>query len=268
MSVLHEADVFDAHPAAPNGTAVLLLAGSSGRVETERARLLAAHGARVRAMRWFGGAGQRPVPHEVPLELFVEQIELLDDDCDRVVMFGTSFGAEAALLTATLRPVDAVIAVAATSVVWPGWHDGAWSSHWSLGGEPVPFVPFDPDWVADADPPEFRGLYTTSLERFGHEAAAARIATERIAGEVLLVVGGDDRVWPSDDFARRIAASRESAARVTTVVTHPDAGHRLLLPGERPAAGGVNMSRGVTAAADAELGTLAWPEVLRVLAGR
>lgn len=105
------ADVFDAHPAEPHGTAVLLLAGSSGRIETNRAEMLAAHGARVRAIRWFGGVGQRPAPHEVPLELFVDEIDALRANHDRVALFGTSFGAEAALSVAAVTPVDATVAV-------------------------------------------------------------------------------------------------------------------------------------------------------------
>lgn len=263
--MLAEGDRFDAHPATPNGTGVLLLAGSSGRIETQRAGLLAAHGARVRALRWFGGEGQRPVPHEVPVELFVEQFEGLRRECDRVVVFGTSFGAEAALLTATLCDVDGVIAVAPTSVVWAGAHDGAWSSHWTVAGEPVPFTPFDPDWVPDGDPPAYRALYASSLARFTEQASAARIAVERIQGEVLLIVGGDDRVWPSDAFAHEIDEARRSAGLPTTVIGHPDAGHRLLLPGEEPASGGMRMARGGSAASDAELGERAWPEILRVL---
>lgn len=82
-SVPH-ADRHDAFPEVPCGTAVLLLAGSSGRVESQRADLLARHGARVRAIRWFGGMGQRPAPHEVPIELFIDQLDLLRRDADRV----------------------------------------------------------------------------------------------------------------------------------------------------------------------------------------
>jgi dienelactone hydrolase len=266
--ILAESDRYDARPAEPNGTGVLLLAGSSGRIEIERAELLAGHGARVRATRWFGGEGQRPAPHEVPIELFAEQIDALREECGRVVVFGTSFGAEAALLTASLCPVDAVIAVAPTSVVWAGAHDGDWSSHWTHSGEPVPFTPFDPDWTPDADPPAFRGLYASSLARFAERASAARIAVERIEGEVLLIVGGDDQVWPSEAFAREIVAARAAAGRRTTVVGHPDAGHRLLLPGEEAASGGVRMARGGSVAADAALGRRAWPDIRRVVGAR
>ncbi|MGW9627951.1 alpha/beta fold hydrolase [Microbacterium sp. NPDC055521] len=263
--VLAEADLFDAHPAESNGTGVLLLAGSSGRLESGRAMLLATHGARVRAVRWFGGEDQRPTPHEVPIELFIEQIGVLRRDCDRVIAFGTSFGAEAALVTATLCSVDAVIAVAPTSIVWAGAHDGAWSSHWTLAGDPLPYTSFDHDWAPDADPPAFRSLYSSSMQRFPKKAAAARIPVEKITGDVLLVAGGDDQVWPSACFAQQIISAREKAGLRSTLVSHPDAGHRLLLPGEQPATGGMRMARGGTPKADAELGERAWPQILRVL---
>lgn len=259
------ADLYDAFPTVPSGTAVLLLAGSSGRVESARADLLAAQGARVRALRWFGGVGQRPAPHEVPLELFTDELDTLRADHDRVAILGTSFGAEAALSVAAMTNVDATIAMAPSSVVWAGALDGVWSSHWTRAGEPLPFVPFDGSWHPATTPPAYRSLYERSLRADASTAAAARIPVERIGGEVLLVVGGDDQVWPSDLFAAQIVAARERAGLTTTVVSHPDAGHRVLLPGETPATGGIHMVRGGSPVADAALGALAWPEILRAL---
>jgi len=61
-------------PAVPCGTSVLLLAGSSGRVDIGRAAVLARQGATVLAIRWFGGPGQQPGPYEVPLETIVEAL--------------------------------------------------------------------------------------------------------------------------------------------------------------------------------------------------
>ena len=95
--------------------------------------------------------------------------------------------------------------------------------------------------------------------------AAATIPVERFFGDVLLVAGGDDRVWPSVDFARRIEARRAAYDLPTTLVTHPEAGHRVVLPGETVATGGASMARGGTEAADRALGLLAWPEIRRVL---
>lgn len=264
-TILDAADLHDAVPERPSGTAVLLLAGSSGRIEVERAELLAAHGARVRAIRWFGGVGQRPVPHEVPLELFAANLDQLREESDRVAVFGTSFGAEAALATAAVAPVDAVIAAAPSSVVWPGVFDGRWSSHWTLRGEPLPFVPFDPSWEPDTDPPSYRDLYERSLRAGGDAVPVARIPVERISAEVLLIVGDDDQVWPSDVFADAIVAARDDRGLTTTVVRHAAAGHRVLLPGESPATGGARMARGGTPEADAELGLLAWTQIGRLL---
>ena len=263
-SVPH-ADRHDAFPEVPCGTAVLLLAGSSGRVESQRADLLARHGARVRAIRWFGGVGQRPAPHEVPIELFIDQLDLLRRDADRVAIFGTSFGAEAALVTASLHPVDATVAVAPSSVVWAGLTDGDWSSHWTRRGTPLPAVSFDPSWVPSTVPPEYRSLYEASIDRAPDATAAAAIRTENITGVVVLIAGGDDRVWPSDRFAAEISARRSAHGRETTVVAHPAAGHRMVLPGETVAAGGVTMARGGSPSADAELGALAWPQIVHAL---
>lgn len=258
-------DRHDAFPGVPCGTAVLLLAGSSGRVEVERADLLARHGARVRAIRWFGGAGQRPAPHEVPIEMFVDQLDLLRREADRVAIFGTSFGAEAALVTASLHSVDATVAVAPSSVVWAGFAEGSWSSHWTRHGRPLPAVAFDPSWSPTTDPPEYRTLYESSAERAPAAAASAAIRAENIAGVVVLVAGGDDRVWPSNRFAAEIAERRRAYGRETTVVTHPDAGHLMVLPGESVVVGGRAMSRGGSPSADAELGARAWPQIVRAL---
>ncbi|WP_311258957.1 acyl-CoA thioester hydrolase/BAAT C-terminal domain-containing protein [Microbacterium sp. WCS2018Hpa-9] len=258
-------DTYDALPERPCGTAVLLLAGSSGRLESARADLLSHRGARVRAIRWFGGIGQRPAPHEVPIELLIDQIELLRRDHDRVAIFGTSFGAEAALVTAATVEVDATIAVSPSSVIWSGLAEGRWSSHWSLGGSPMPAVEFDSAWTPTTDPPEYLSLYSSSLSLDPALTEAATIPVERISGDLLLIAGGDDRVWPSAAFATAISQRRRAHGRRTTIVQHPDAGHRLLLPGEVAAVGGVQMARGGTPRADAALGAQAWPEISRIL---
>lgn len=254
-------------PERPCGTAVLVLAGSSGRVETARAELLARSGAVADSIRWFGGPGQQPGPWEVPVELFRARVAELRTLADRVVILGTSFGAEAALITAAHTPeVDAVIAFAPTDVVWAGIRpEGGQTSHWTLAGAPLPYVPYVEDWRPGTDPPAYRELYRTSWQRADQDQRdAATIPVERIP-EVLLVAGGDDRVWPSVDQADRIAARRRSAGLDTMIISSPDAGHRTILPGEPIAAGGQTMARGGTAEADAALGGLAWPKITDLL---
>lgn len=253
-------------PDTPTGTGVLVLAGSSGRVETARCQLLAVHGVLAESVRWFGGPGQNPGPWEIPIELFQSRVAALRTECDRVVIMGTSFGAEAALLTASLTPaVDAVIAFAPTDVVWAGIHDGAQTSHWTLGGKPVPFIPYVDDWHPDTDPPAYRDLYRESWKRASPELrAAATIAVERIP-RVILVAGGDDQVWPGTEHAERIARRRTAAGMETMIIQDGEAGHRVVLPGEEPVVGGQSMARGGAPAADSRLGERAWSVILDVL---
>ena len=107
-------------PAEPTGWGVVVLAGSSGRVEVARAKLFAGLGAVCIALRWFGGEGQAPGICEVPLEVFTRATDrLIEEGCERVAYVGTSKGAEAALLIATDDPrVRVVAAISPSSVVW------------------------------------------------------------------------------------------------------------------------------------------------------
>ncbi|MGW6282441.1 acyl-CoA thioester hydrolase/BAAT C-terminal domain-containing protein [Kribbella sp. NPDC055071] len=243
-------------------TGVLLLHGSSGVPDLDRARILQAEGYDVLAPQWT-------VSSEVPLESF--PLDKLADSNDRLVVMGTSFGAEAALLLGALDDrVDSVIAFAPSAYVWARFGEGGVQrSAWSWRGEPLPFVPFSLDWQADDDPPSFTGWYRRSLEQYRgleqYDAEPARIPVERIRGEVLLVAGGDDKVWPAVEFADEI--TRRRGELPTRTVSLAAAGHRVVLPGEEPKTAGQRMARGGTEAADRELGALAWDDVRRVLAG-
>jgi pimeloyl-ACP methyl ester carboxylesterase len=251
------------HLVGDGPTGVLVLSGSSGRVETERCRVLAEAGATAASYRWFGETLDR-----VPLESFDEALALLHERCDRLVVLGTSRGAEAALLLGARHPeIEAVVAISPSDVVWAALGEQRpQRSSWTSGGEPLPFVPYDDAWVADTDPPEFLGHYEHCLVAFADRVPAARIPVDRIAGEVVLVAGGDDRLWPSIEFAEAIVRRREAAGLATTLVSHPEAGHRVVLPGEEPPAPS-HLVHGGSAAADAELGRLLWPELLRLLSG-
>lgn len=249
-----------------SGVGALVLTGSSGRVDADRARLLAEHGALSESIRWFGGEGQHAAPFEIPLELFLDRVARLRQDCDRVVVAGTSFGAEAALLTGALcDDVTAVVAFAPSDVVWAGvTPQGRLTSHWTYGGVPLPFVPFDDGWQPDDDPPSYVGHYLLSRERYAFEATEAAIPVERIR-EVILVAGGDDQVWPAVEHAGRIRDRRAAHNLPTTLVTDAGAGHRTVLPNEPVVTAGSRIRRGGTDAADRRLGQAAWEHVRRLL---
>ncbi|MXG87993.1 acyl-CoA thioester hydrolase/BAAT C-terminal domain-containing protein [Nocardioides flavescens] len=253
----------DAHLAGAGRTGVLVLSGSSGRVERQRCDVLAA-GLDVTALsyRWFDLVLDR-----VPLESFEEPLAWLHERCDRLVVLGTSRGAEAALLLGSLHAeVDAVVAVSPSHVVWAALSDRRpQTSSWTRGGEPLPFVPYDDDWVPPTDPPEYVGQYHSALARFADRVPAARIPVERIAGEVVLSSGGDDRLWPAGAYADEIARRRAAYGLDTVALHEPAAGHRVLLPGETPQP--ARLVHGGTPAADAALGTRLWSELVR-LTGR
>lgn len=59
-------------------TGLIVLSGSSGRVEHARAEVFAAHGLTTLALRWFGGPGQPCEPCEVPLETWTWKGRPLD----------------------------------------------------------------------------------------------------------------------------------------------------------------------------------------------
>jgi hypothetical protein len=259
-------------PGRATGVGVLVLGGSSGRVETQRVGLLAAAGAVASSVRWFGGAGQPPGICEVPLETFGAALDRLAPECDRLAVLGTSKGAEAALLLAAHdRRVAVVAAFAPTHVVWANvgagtdGRDRPQRSSWTLRGTPLPFVPYTDDWEPDCDPPAYRGAYEASLARYPGQVERAAVGAERIRGEVLLVAGGDDAVWPGADWSRRLADRRAEHGLPTTVVVEPGAGHRVLLPGETRPQQSRPLAYGGTDEADRRLGGRAWAELARLL---
>ncbi|MFE6511587.1 alpha/beta fold hydrolase [Nocardioides sp. NPDC057767] len=255
------------------GTGVLVLSGSSGRVETDRCRMLASHGVAAASIRYFGGPGQPGEARLVPLEAFDDVLTDLHSRYERLVVIGTSWGAQAALLLGTLHPeIDAVVAISPTYVSWAGLSDERpQRSSWTLRGEQVPFVPFDDEAIedavkeADGELPSFSEAYLSALEKYADRVPAATIPVERIAGEVVLVAGGDDALWPSVLFAEAVRRRRTAHDLETIVITHPEAGHRVVLPGEPVLPPSQRLAWGGSERADRELGLLAWPEIAAVL---
>jgi uncharacterized protein len=261
-------------PTSPSGLGVVVLHGSSGRPDLERARLFANHGALSLALHWFGGEGQVPGICEVPLETFFLAVDrMMQFGCDRIALVGTSKGAEAALLTAIHDSrIEAVIAVSPSSVVWantgPGRDGEAWPqrSSWTLSDASLPFVAYDPYWRPQKRDGlvSYRSFHEQSLSRFAKEAVDSAIPVERIDAAVLLVAGGDDALWPSEPFARAIVARRAAASKETSLIVRPDAGHRVLFPGETKPRSTLH-AHGGSDEADSALGRAAWKEIVALL---
>jgi hypothetical protein len=270
---------FLAEPAAgPAGAGVVVLSGSSGRIEYERCRLFARAGVSAMSVRWFGGPGQPPGICEIPLETVAAATTLLRGrGARRVSVLGVSKSAEAALLLSTFSDcADAVIALAPTSVVWanvgPGLdeRDRPRRSSWTWRGRPLPFVPYDESWTQsepDGAPVSVLGWYERSLAVFADRLPAAAIPVERTAAELVLVAGGADRMWPSLRFARELADRHAATGRTAKLISRPDAGHRTVFPGEAAPPRSTRFDHGGSAEADALLGAAAWPSVLAAVRG-
>jgi pimeloyl-ACP methyl ester carboxylesterase len=255
-------------------TGVIVLGGSSGRIDNVRAGLFAEAGARALALQWFGGADQSPGICEIPLETFVDATDLLiSKGCERIILVGTSKGAEAALLASTIdQRINAVVAISPSSVVWgnigAGIDGRAWPerSSWSFGGSPLDFVPADTSWQKEYRDSlvSYRSFFEKCLSNDAEANRRARIPTEISAADLILVAGGDDALWPSDSFARSLVQSRERNGRSATLIFDQEAGHRILFPGEVTPRSGLH-AHGGTDEADSRLGQKAWREIVALL---
>jgi hypothetical protein len=244
-------------PGTEPQAAFLVLSGSSGRVETERARVLASHGVAALAMKWFGGPNQPRTPREVALESFAPALDRLDAISDRLGVLGTSFGAEACLLLGLFdQRIDVVAALAPTSTVWatPDLDTAGRpvrASKWTWRGDPLPYVPYvDQTSWEGRELRTARDIHEASIRLYADRVPEATIPVELITADVLLAAGGDDEVWQADIFAEQIRSRREGADLPTVVVHDAKAGHRAILPGESPPPPRPDLARGGDPAAD------------------
>ena len=204
---------FFLRPADKPQRALILLGGSEGgkswSTHAAHIQQLMDQGYCVLSLAYFGAEGLPKVQRAIPLEYFAKamhwlgaQKEVLPND---YAVMGVSRGAELALLLGTRYPdIKTVIAIAPSSVVFPGPPTGIWDalhgqhSAWSFGGRELPFVPIPYSWTS------LRGMITGNRTRMFEKAlrdqravAAADIPIERIQGPILLLSFTRDQVWPS-----------------------------------------------------------------------
>jgi hypothetical protein len=257
-------------PAAQTGWGVVVLAGSSGRVDVARARLFAGLGTVCIALRWFGGERQPPGICEVPLEVFTRATDrLIQEGCGRVAYVGTSKGAEAALLIATDDPrIRVVAAISPSPVVWANIGPGVdgvarpQRSSWTRGGVPLPFVRYDETWRPEMREGlvTYRRLYERSLQIGADNLSAATIPVEKAQAEIILLRVVTTHYGHRTCSQNEIAEPLASAGKNATLIHHPNAGHRLLFPSETTPRSNQH-AHGGSDEADAELGRSAWDAI-------
>ncbi|OYR63122.1 hypothetical protein DJ83_03495 [Halorubrum ezzemoulense] len=129
-------------------------------------------------------------------------------------------GAILALLAGSEFDVSGpVVSINGSGVVSEGFTEDNYpsgTSTWTLDGEPVPYLDSEL-WYDGSDGAE------------EDEVEAASIPVEKIGGRVLLVSGGDDRVWPSADL-HGVAVDRldDRGHPDYEHLVYEDAGHYIL----------------------------------------
>lgn len=263
---------------------VLALGGSDGGVATYWARLLAPETFACLAVAYFNTPETQPSLTEVRLERFEKALRWLRDhrrvamSDGRVAVLGVSKGGELALLLAATFPelVGPVVAYTPSSVVWQGIDLRAQvpplSSSWSLAGRPLPFVPVPPGVAPEHSE---RGLSLLPIHDRGLDGdvdPAAVIPLERAVGPVLLLSGGDDRMWPAERMCRMLVERMRAHGREQDV-THLSflaAGHVLFRwepdPGATPPPMPFDLGGSESSAEQAH--AIAWPKVVATLRGR
>jgi dienelactone hydrolase len=135
--------------AGPVGPAVLQIGGALGSYSYFPAALLAGHGYRTLSLAYFKEPGLPQTLKEIPLEYFAKALRWLGEqpgvDRNRILVYGVSRGAEAALLLGATYPelVHGVIASSPSADVI-GAYPGPGAA-WTLDSKPVPEGPI-PVW--------------------------------------------------------------------------------------------------------------------------
>ncbi|MDF9745267.1 acyl-CoA thioester hydrolase/BAAT C-terminal domain-containing protein [Natrinema salsiterrestre] len=267
----------------PTGTdptpAVVVLHGSGGEPWLGMAQLLAANGFVALALQYFGTEGVPEELVEVPAEIVDEAATwLLERDRvtgSRVGLIGSSRGGELALLAGSqFDSIGAVVGISASGVAWQGYSetDSAPRSTWTLDGEPVSYVPQvdDPSVWDQQRPYEHEPGFAASLEAASEDRIdEATIPVEKTDAPVLLVSGGDDRLWNAAELSS-LAIDRLEARDFEHEYDHlifEDAGHAIHYP-YVPTANRAESEQyvmGGTPAGYAEADAEYWPRALETL---
>jgi dienelactone hydrolase len=232
------------------GAPVLDFGGSEGGLYSAgTAALLAAHGHPALAIAYFDEPGLPQSLERIPLGYFARAARWLDRqpgvDPKRLVVWGTSYGSEAALELGVHYPalVHGVIAAVPSSVASPGLTATdalSVAPAWTVGGRAI---------------------------------APGTIPVERIRGPIFAFGGAEDALWPSYLSVPDVAArSTEYGGPPVTAVVYPSAGHAVgvavpNLPGETTVVShGMSLNLGGSPRGDQAALVKIWPRLLHFLA--
>lgn len=220
----------------PKKYGIIVLGGSEGGKPNHLANKIAKLGYCVLSLAYFKEGEHLPRELEmISLEYISKAkdwfLQQNDVRSDGIILMGWSKGAELALVLASQNDIyKATIAIAPSSVVWPGlisdWTKQPKSS-WSKNNRPLPYVPFAP---RIGPPKRISDVYQDSLDK-SNIPTNTTIDLKKIKYPVLLLSGGLDTVWPANAMAttilKEINKNIISTKDLCTHYNYPLAGHLL-----------------------------------------
>ena len=236
---------------ADKAPSLLLIGGSSGGVQDRLAALLASRGIATFTQAWHGFGDWPRFRSRVPIEIFVDGLEWLAEQTNGpLALMGTSWGSEAASLTAQLIPelLDGLILVVPSPMVTSGYGGSGSNPYdvakFTIAGKLVPFaLPDFPTSVTETkgincgfdSPLDVRSDYLKAW--LSAENKQLRFNFEGLNAPVLLIGSEADETWPSAAAVRMIEEQLSGHKGVETLIfsaathlSHVPNDVRLLFP--------------------------------------
>lgn len=223
---------------------VLLVGGSEGGLHERDAVAMASEGFTALSLAYFGAPGLPPGLVDIPLEYFFRALDVLEEHTGPgrpIGVVGGSRGSEAALLIAAHDPrVGAAVSVVGSGLVTQGidFRRGTLldilatpTNAWTLRGEPLPYLPNvvhdDLRDLVQRGLPVPLGLAFPPVPDDPVVLERVRIPVEAIAGPLLVLTAGDDRMWPSTAYSAVAITELRARGRTVEHRSFPEAGHPI-----------------------------------------
>ncbi|MBU5360601.1 hypothetical protein KQI58_05865 [Enterococcus raffinosus] len=227
--------------------AAIVFGGSEGGCNYQKAEELAKAGFEVLALFFFGKPNLPSELKQVPIELFEDALDYVKEHFEnsaKLIVLGESKGAELSLLLGSEynQSIDKLIGIVPSSHVFYGLGSMAVeTSSWTKNGQEVPYLSLVTvrkkirlatirplmHYLARTfrkKPVSFRNIYELCIA-LNENREAARIKIEKFQGELLLIAGDDDQLWPSNQMVEEL--QRQRSGLTTEVLVFPGVGHSI-----------------------------------------
>lgn len=224
-------------PAEPgNYPSVMILSGSDGGNESHAASFLAGKGYLVLALSYFNDEDLDEHLEKIDLGYFKEAADYLSTHAKsngKVNLIGYSKGAELALLLGrTFNCYQSIVAGAASNYITSGMKGGIFAPipGWTMDGEALPYLKmkFPVSFMFSTiknyikkRPMYFLEIWKKSLNR--KNVSEYKIDVDEIDAPLLVISGGDDKLWPSEEFSNEIQKERNNDDDL--YLSYKNAGH-------------------------------------------